>query len=97
MSMRKERPSNDRPAGFPGPRGPMIPAEKPKEFKKTLRRLTGYLKPRRGALIFVGITALLSTVFNVISPKLLGDATSSIFAALSTEPASITHSSFESL
>ncbi len=59
--------------------GPMMPGEKPKEFKKTLRRLLRYLKPRKNQLIFVVIAALFSTVFNVISPKLLGNATSSLF------------------
>lgn len=58
---------------------PKGPAAKPKEFKKTLLRLTGYLKPRKFQLIIVFIAAIGSTVFNVISPKLLGDATSSLF------------------
>lgn len=58
------------------PRGPV---QKPKEFKKTLLRLTGYLKPRKFQLIVVLIAAIGSTVFNVVSPKLLGDATSSLF------------------
>ncbi|MEN2450560.1 ABC transporter transmembrane domain-containing protein, partial [Bacillus sp. JR_15] len=58
------------------PRGPVA---KPKEFKKTLLRLIGYLKPRKIQLIIVFIAAVGSTVFNVISPKLLGDATSSLF------------------
>ncbi|MCM3714149.1 ABC transporter ATP-binding protein/permease [Alkalihalobacillus oceani] len=56
-----------------------MPGEKPKEFKKTLRRLARYLKPQAGKLILVGIAALVGTLFNVISPKLLGDATSSLF------------------
>ncbi|NEU30937.1 ABC transporter ATP-binding protein [bacterium LRH843] len=58
---------------------PMMPGEKPKEFKKTLRRLATYLKPRTNQLILVAIAALFSTLFNVISPKFLGDATSSLF------------------
>lgn len=80
MSIRKDRgkPTGP-PPGMPGPRGGMMPPEKPKDFKGTLKRLAGYLKPRRTALIIVFVTALLSTLFNVISPKLLGDATSSIF------------------
>ncbi|MFC0216007.1 ABC transporter ATP-binding protein [Paenibacillus chartarius] len=77
MSIRRDRPAD--PSPMPGHRGPMMPPEKPKDFKGTLRRLTRYLKPRQGALLVVLITALLSTLFNVISPKLLGDATSSIF------------------
>jgi ATP-binding cassette subfamily B protein len=60
----------------------MAPGEKPKEFKKTLKRLTGYLKPRKYQLLFVTAAAVFSTLFNVITPKLLGDATSSIFASV---------------
>lgn len=64
--------------------GMMMPGEKPKEFKKTLRRLLGYLKPRKVQLIFVAVAAIFSTLFNVISPKLLGDATSSLFESLTS-------------
>ena len=58
--------------------------EKPKEFKKTLWRLLTYLKPRKFQLIFVAIAAAFSTLFNVITPKLLGDATTSIFESVTT-------------
>ncbi|MFA9557026.1 ABC transporter ATP-binding protein [Evansella sp. AB-rgal1] len=57
----------------------MFQVEKPKNFKVTLKRLLSYLKPRRLPLIIVAIAAVFSTLFNVISPKLLGDATSSLF------------------
>lgn len=56
--------------------------EKPKEFKKTLIRLIKYLRPRRFQLMTVVVAALLSTLFNVVSPKLLGNATSSIFESV---------------
>lgn len=59
--------------------------EKPKEFKKTLLRLLSYLKPRKYALIFVTIAALFATVFNVISPKVLGNATTSIFGSVKAQ------------
>jgi ATP-binding cassette subfamily B protein len=59
--------------------GPGMVVEKPKDFKKTFKRLLGYLKPWKNRMILVAIAAVLSTLFNVISPKLLGDATSSIF------------------
>ncbi|MBJ6360317.1 ABC transporter ATP-binding protein [Paenibacillus sp. GCM10012307] len=60
---------------------PKVPmgASKPKDFKKTLRRLLGYLRPQRKKLITVAVMALMGTLFNVVSPKLLGEATSSIF------------------
>lgn len=53
--------------------------EKPKEFKKTLFRLLNYLKPQWMRLTATAVMAMLGTLFSVISPKLLGDATSSLF------------------
>ncbi|MFC4304326.1 ABC transporter ATP-binding protein [Cohnella boryungensis] len=44
-----------------------------------LRRLVGYLKPHRGKLTFVGFAAIASTLFSVVNPKLLGDATNFLF------------------
>lgn len=58
--------------------------EKAKDFKKTLFRLLKYLKPRRVSIILITIAAVFSTLFNVISPKLLGDATSSLFETVTT-------------
>lgn len=60
---------------------PNMQQPKPKEFKKTILRLARYLKPRTFQLVLVVFAAILSTLFNVISPKLLGDATSSLFAS----------------
>ncbi|MFD2117355.1 ABC transporter ATP-binding protein [Paenibacillus yanchengensis] len=53
--------------------------EKPKQFKKSLKRLLSYLHPQRFNITLVVIATILGTVFSVISPKLLGDATSSLF------------------
>ncbi|MEC1501102.1 ABC transporter ATP-binding protein [Bacillus sonorensis] len=64
-----------------GSMSPNMQQPKPKEFKKTILRLARYLKPRTFQLILVVFAAILSTLFNVISPKLLGDATSSLFAS----------------
>ncbi len=76
---------NQQPGGFFG-RGPMhalgMPVEKPKDFKGTLKRLTGYLKPRRHLLFVVLIMAALSTAFGIISPKIMGLATTSLFDSL---------------
>jgi len=55
------------------------PVEKAKDFKGTLKRLLGYLKPRRIQLIFVVIFAILSTVFSIVTPKVLGLATTKLF------------------
>lgn len=52
---------------------------KAKDFKGTLRRLLTYLKPRQGQLIIVFIAAILSTVFSVIGPKVMGNAITELF------------------
>ncbi|MEF2247695.1 ABC transporter ATP-binding protein [Paenibacillus sp. IITD108] len=66
----------------PGPgggHGGFRKVEKPKNFKQSLRRLAGYLKPQRFNIALIVLASILGTVFSVISPKLLGDATSSLF------------------
>ncbi|GKX31638.1 hypothetical protein SH1V18_41180 [Vallitalea longa] len=56
-----------------------MPVEKAKDFKGTLKRLLGYLKPRRISLIFVVIMAVLSTIFSIVAPKKMGEATTKLF------------------
>jgi ATP-binding cassette, subfamily B, multidrug efflux pump len=58
------------------------PAEKPKNMKASFRRLIGYLKPRMVPLIVVFIMAVGSTVFSILSPKILGHATTRLFQGL---------------
>ncbi|MCA0979547.1 ABC transporter ATP-binding protein/permease [Exiguobacterium aestuarii] len=53
--------------------------EKPKEFKVTFRRLLAYLKPRRNTLIAVFVAAILSTVFMIAGPKIMGIAITELF------------------
>ncbi|UED72017.1 ABC transporter ATP-binding protein/permease [Brevibacillus sp. HD3.3A] len=65
--------------GFGGPGMLTMPGQKAKDFKGTLRRLLGYLKPYRFQLFIVFLTAALSTIFGILSPKLLGNATTTIF------------------
>jgi ATP-binding cassette subfamily B protein len=73
-----------------GPGGAMsMPAEKPQDFKGTFRRLLGFLKPRRGALFAVLGTAILSTVFSIVSPKILGRATTELFRGLMAKIAGV--------
>ncbi|MGV2643825.1 ABC transporter ATP-binding protein, partial [Clostridium perfringens] len=62
-----------------GPHGPGMAGEKAKDFKGTFRRLTRYLKPHTGKLMIVLIAAILSTIFSIVSPKILGDATTILF------------------
>lgn len=55
------------------------PVEKAKDFKGTLKRLLKYLKPRRIQLLFVVIFSIVSTIFSIVTPKILGQATTKLF------------------
>ena len=63
-------------------RGPGAPVEKPKDFKGTIGKLIRYMGAYRIALIAVIIFAIGSTIFNVIGPKILGNATTELFSGL---------------
>ncbi len=66
--------------GRGGPMGGMggAPAEKPKNFKVTMLKLLNYLKPYRTSIVAVLIFAIASTVFMIVSPKILGNVTNDI-------------------
>ena len=71
-----------RPGGGPmggGPMGGMMPGDKPKSFRKTMATFLKYLKPYRLQLVVVLVFAIASTVFSIIGPKLLGNATTRLF------------------
>jgi len=64
--------------GPPRP-GASMPAEKAKDFKGTFRRLVSYLKPRWKKLTAVFVVAILSTVFAIVGPKIMGMAITELF------------------
>lgn len=72
-----------RPGGGFGPgHGPgmmAMPGQKAKNFKGSLKRLLVYLKPFTLTLILVLAAAILSTIFSIASPKILGRATDLLF------------------
>ncbi|MFC5467970.1 ABC transporter ATP-binding protein [Cohnella suwonensis] len=68
--------------GFGGMGGMGMPVQKAKNFKGTLRRLMGYLRPQRVKLMAVLVTAILSTAFSIYSPKVLGEATTKLFKGM---------------
>ena len=70
---------NARPMHGPGA---MMPGEKAKDFKGTMRKLIAYLSRFLPAVIFVLICAALSTVFAIFGPKILGNATTKLFDGL---------------
>jgi ATP-binding cassette subfamily B protein len=101
-----DRPENTKPVGPPagGPgRGPggggpfggghgMMPAAKTKDFKGSLKRLGGYLKPHRVMLTIVVVLAIVSVTFSILGPKILGTATNLLFEGVISKqlPAGVT-------
>ena len=66
------------PAG-PGGHALTQPTAKAKDFKGTMRRLVGELRPERTLLIIVVLLAVASVAFAVVGPKILGNATNILF------------------
>ncbi|MEG2198946.1 MAG: ABC transporter ATP-binding protein [Anaerovorax sp.] len=60
----------------------MMPGEKPKEFKKTMKTLLRYMEPYKFKMVLVLFFAVASTVFAIVSPKILGGATDSIIDSM---------------
>ena len=60
----------------------LMPDEKAKDFKGTLRKIIAYLGAYKIALVFVVIFALGGTIFNIIGPKVLSQATTELFTGL---------------
>lgn len=67
------------PMGGHGRRGP---AEKAKDFKGTFRKLLQYLGGYKIGIILVMICAAASALFNIVSPKILGKATTALSEGL---------------
>lgn len=68
--------------GGPGGPGMGMPVEKAKDFKGTLKRLIRYLRPHKVQLAAVLVMAILSTVFSIFSPKVMGKATTKLFEGI---------------
>ena len=59
--------------------GPPIATEKAKDFKGTVKKLWRYLSKYKIALIIVILFTIASTIFSVVGPKILGNATTELF------------------
>lgn len=79
----------------PGERGfvggpPMVrPAEKPKDMKGTLKRLLKYLRPYFFQIAIVFVLVVLSNVFNVFGPRIIGDITTELFKGVVSKRAGL--------
>jgi ATP-binding cassette subfamily B multidrug efflux pump len=74
-----------RPGPGGGPRGGMMgmgmgmPPAKPRDFRGSFRRLIGTLRPERPLIAGVIVLAIISVALTVVGPKILGNATNTIF------------------
>ncbi len=70
------------PGGGPG-HGPggfaMVPVVKARDFRGSFRRLLGELRPERAWVALVVVLGVVSVLFAIVGPKLLGDATNVVF------------------
>ena len=70
-----------RPGGWGG--GPMAivaPVEKARDARKTARRFLARFRPEYPTMLIVVLAAMASTVFAILSPKLLGNITTDLYA-----------------
>ncbi|MDI9520781.1 MAG: ABC transporter ATP-binding protein [Bacillota bacterium] len=63
----------------PGGRGP---AQKPKNFKQSFKRLLGVLRPYRFKLLLSALFSVLSSSLTIFGPKIMGQVTTAIFEGL---------------
>ncbi|MDD3538813.1 MAG: ABC transporter ATP-binding protein [Atribacterota bacterium] len=68
------------------------PVEKAKDFRGTLKRLIAYLKPQAIPLLLVVIFTILSVIFTILAPRLIGEATNELFEGVMSKqlPAGMT-------
>ena len=74
-NVNEERKTPPKQHGPAGRAARMMPGEKARDFKGTILTLFGYLRPYKWQLVVVAAMALLSTVFAIVSPTVLGVAT----------------------
>ena len=72
-------------SGEGGPMAAMRKGDTAQNFKQTMRKLASYLAAYKIKLIVVAIFAVASTVFNIVGPKVLGNATTALFEGVMAE------------
>ena len=66
-----------RPGG--GGAGRMMPGEKARDFKGSMKQLIGYLGPYRWSILVMLVMAAGGTVFSIFGPRTLGQATTELY------------------
>jgi len=62
--------------------GAIAHGDKAKDFKGSMKKLIGYLGSYRLTILFVWVLAIASTVFMILGPKILGQATDTLFTGI---------------
>jgi ATP-binding cassette subfamily B multidrug efflux pump len=70
------------PMGMGGGPGMMMKGEKPRDFKGTMAKLIKYLSVYKLSFLIVILFAIASTVFSILGPKILGQATTTLFVGV---------------
>lgn len=78
--------------GGPPGSGMSRPPEKAKDFKGTLKRLLKYLKPYSLLMLAVAAFSILSTIFSIISPRVMGFITTHLYESISSAAVTIDRS-----
>lgn len=65
--------------GNGGPMGLAMPVEKAKNAKATAIRLIAYFRPNARLLALITAAAIASTVFSILSPRILGNITTDLY------------------
>lgn len=74
-----------RPGRGHGPGGRMMPGEKANDFKGTIAKLIRYIGRYKYAVVAVMIFAACGTIFSIVGPKILGNATTEIFNGMASK------------
>lgn len=62
--------------------GSMMPGEKARNFKGSMKQLIGYLGPHRWLILMMLLMAAGGTVFSIFGPRTLGQATTELYAGV---------------
>ncbi len=81
--------------GHGGPMAAMRKGDRARNFKATMTKLAHYLSEYKAKILIVGIFAFASTVFNIVGPKVLGNATTRLFEGVLAEIAGTGSIDFE--
>ena len=82
---KENRSSHAAKRGPMGHRGPGAPTEKAKNFKGTMKQLIAYMRPYYLNIIISMLFAVLSVVFMVVGPKILGRATTELVSGFTAK------------